>query len=311
MEAGPPFQVRPGAASAPPAAAGVRSGLPSTRSGGGWDDCACKPTSRPGTAWAGGRRGRHAPEAAGRQTRPRAAADGSDPVRPASLAGPVRPALVSIRRVGLGEGRPSPWSWGVPPRYAAGVGRNDQRRADDRHGGDARGLVRRREALNRRATGTPPVRTLSSIWTAGQVFVPARTSTPSARSRRTASSGSPRDPLASPWPSSSARRDGGGRGVLPGPPRRRPETGRRNGRSGSSPPTARPTTPAAGSQAPPFAVGGPRRHPSPPAHRPRRRGGRRDAAGDRPVPPHRETGTGENRAQTPGLAGGSPCWPYS
>ena len=48
------------------------------------------------------------PEAAGRQTRTRAAADGSDTVRPASLAGPVRPALVSIRRVGLGEGRSSP-----------------------------------------------------------------------------------------------------------------------------------------------------------------------------------------------------------
>ena len=62
---------------------------------------------------AGGGRGRHAPEAAGRQTRTRAAADGSDTVRPASLAGPVRPALVSIRRVGLGEGRSSPWSWGV------------------------------------------------------------------------------------------------------------------------------------------------------------------------------------------------------
>ena len=29
-------------------------------------------------------------------------------MRPASLAGPVRPALVSIRRVGLGEGRSSP-----------------------------------------------------------------------------------------------------------------------------------------------------------------------------------------------------------
>ena len=63
---------------------------------------------------AGGGRGRHAPEAAGRQTRTRAAADGSDTVRPASLAGPVRPALVSIRWVGLGEGSPSPWSWGVP-----------------------------------------------------------------------------------------------------------------------------------------------------------------------------------------------------
>ena len=71
-----------------------------------------------------GRTGRHAPEAAGRQTRTRAAADGSDTARPASLAGPVRPALVSIRRVGLGEGRPPrrtggvagelahpPWSW--------------------------------------------------------------------------------------------------------------------------------------------------------------------------------------------------------
>ncbi len=52
------------------------------------------------------------PEAAGRQTRTRAAADGSDTVRPASLAGPVRPALVSIRRVGLGEGRSSPWELG-------------------------------------------------------------------------------------------------------------------------------------------------------------------------------------------------------
>ena len=34
-------------------------------------------------------------------------------MRPASLAGPVRPALAGIRRVGLGEGRPSPKSWGV------------------------------------------------------------------------------------------------------------------------------------------------------------------------------------------------------
>ena len=78
MEAGPQFQVRPGAASAPPASAGVRSGLVFTRSGGGWEDCACKPTPRPGTAWAGGGRGRHSPEAAGRQTRTRAAADGSE-----------------------------------------------------------------------------------------------------------------------------------------------------------------------------------------------------------------------------------------
>ncbi len=53
------------------------------------------------------------PEAAGRQTRTRAAADGSDTVRPASLAGPVRPALVSIQRVGLGEGRP-PRGTGAP-----------------------------------------------------------------------------------------------------------------------------------------------------------------------------------------------------
>ncbi len=68
-------------------------------------------------AWHGAKAGADGaarPEAAGRQTRTRAAADGSDTVRPASLAGPVRPALVSIRRVGLGEGRPSPWSWGVP-----------------------------------------------------------------------------------------------------------------------------------------------------------------------------------------------------
>ena len=60
-----------------------------------------------------GRTGRHAPEAAGRQTRTRAAADGSDTARPASLAGPVRPALVSIRRVGLGEGRPPRGTGGV------------------------------------------------------------------------------------------------------------------------------------------------------------------------------------------------------
>ena len=57
MEAGPQFQVRPGAASAPPASAGVRSGLLFTRSGGGWEDCACKPTSRPGTAAGRGERG--------------------------------------------------------------------------------------------------------------------------------------------------------------------------------------------------------------------------------------------------------------
>ena len=81
----------------------------------GADGTTVRASQPPGLARreAGGGRGRHAPEAAGRQTRTRAAADGSDTVRPASLAGPVRPALVSIRRVGLGEGRSSPWSWGV------------------------------------------------------------------------------------------------------------------------------------------------------------------------------------------------------
>ena len=34
----------------PAGGAGVRSGSSLARSGGGWDDCACKPTSRPGTA---------------------------------------------------------------------------------------------------------------------------------------------------------------------------------------------------------------------------------------------------------------------
>ena len=110
IEAGPPFQVRPWAASAPPAAAGVRSGV-ALRPAPGADGTTVRASQPPDLARReAGEDGAARPEAAGRQTRTRAAADGSDTVRPASLAGPVRPALVSIRRVGLGEGRPSPWN---------------------------------------------------------------------------------------------------------------------------------------------------------------------------------------------------------
>ena len=114
MEAGPQFQVRPGAASAPPAAAGVRSGV-ALHPAPGADGTTVRASQPPDLARRGqGEDGGGTPpkRRAGRP-RTRAAADGSDTMRPASLAGPVRPALVSIRRVGLGEGRSSPWSWGV------------------------------------------------------------------------------------------------------------------------------------------------------------------------------------------------------
>ena len=61
----------------PAGGAGVRSGLPLTRSGGGWDDCACKPTSQPGTAWKQGEDDGTAPKRrAGRPARG-AATDGA------------------------------------------------------------------------------------------------------------------------------------------------------------------------------------------------------------------------------------------
>ena len=115
MEAGPQFQVRPWAASAPPAAAGVRSGLVFARSGGGWEDCACKPTSRPGTARSRGRRG-GTPRSGG-PADPHAGRGGRIGYSAARVARGPCPARPGQHPAGGARGGPpSPWNWAPASR---------------------------------------------------------------------------------------------------------------------------------------------------------------------------------------------------